>query len=80
MHPILVIGKIFRPPAFFLRAAKRKIKVIFHNFFDAVNLKEIFYVMKVIGKIHWSVFVIGRIVDFHFRPILEFSDLRFWSY
>jgi hypothetical protein len=74
-----VIGKTFRQPAFFLRAAKRKIEATFHNFFDVVNLYEIFYVMKVVGKIHWGVFVIGRIVNFHFRPILEFFDSRFWS-
>jgi hypothetical protein len=77
MHSILVIGKFFRPPAFFLRAAKRKFEATFHNFFDVVNLNEIFYVMKVIGKIHLGVFIIGRIVNFHFRPILEFSDSRF---
>jgi hypothetical protein len=76
VNSVLVIGK-FPTNGVFLRAAKRKIEAIFHDFFDVVNLNEIFYVMKVIGKIHWGVFVIGRIVYFHFRPILEFSDLRF---
>jgi hypothetical protein len=37
-------------------------------------LYEIFYVMKVVGKIRVAIFHIGRIVDFHFRLFLEFSD------
>jgi hypothetical protein len=40
-----------------LRAAKRKIEATFHNFFDVVNLTEIFYAMKVFGKIHLGVSV-----------------------
>jgi hypothetical protein len=42
-------------------------------FFKMVNLNEIFYVMKVIGKIHSGIFLVGRIVNFHFRTNLEFS-------
>jgi hypothetical protein len=72
--------KNFPTAVVFLRAAKRKIEATFHNFFDVVNLYEIFYVMKFIEKIHLGVFVIGNIVYFHFRPILEFSDPRFWRY
>jgi hypothetical protein len=71
--------KIFPTAGVFLRA-KRKIEADFLYFFDVINLNEIFYVMKVIGKIHLGVFVIGRIINFHFRPIFEFSDSRFWRY
>jgi hypothetical protein len=45
-----------------------------------VNLDEIFYVTKVVGKIFLGVFLIVRIVNFHFNPILEFSDSWFGSY
>jgi hypothetical protein len=81
----LPFGKIFRPRAVFLERQiggklcvfslrKKKKK------FDATNLYEIFYVMKVIGKIPVGVFLIGRINMFHFRPFLEFSDWWFRSY
>jgi hypothetical protein len=43
-------------------------------------LNEFFYVMKVIRKILWDVFLISRIVNFHFHPFLEFFDSRFGSY
>jgi hypothetical protein len=36
--------------------------------------------MKVIGKIHSGIFLVGRIVNFHFHTNLGFSDSRFWSY
>jgi hypothetical protein len=39
-----------------------------------VNFNEIFYVTKVIKKIQLDAFVIGRIVNFYFHQILEFSD------
>ncbi len=61
-------------------AKNRKNEAVFREFFKMVNLDEIFYVMKVVGKILRSVFLIGRIVDFHFGPILEFYDFRFGSY
>jgi hypothetical protein len=34
---------------------------------------EIFYVMKIVGKIHLDISFIGRIDNFHFGPILEFK-------
>jgi hypothetical protein len=43
---------------------------------DVVNLDDFSYVMKVIGKIHWGVFVIGKIFSFHFHSSLESSDSR----
>jgi hypothetical protein len=76
----LVIGKIFRPPTSFWARSKGKMERFFLNIFKMVNLNEIFYVMKVVGKIQLGISFIGRIVNFHFRPILEFSDSRFWSY
>jgi hypothetical protein len=39
--------------------------------------------MKVVGKIRVGIFHIGRIVYFHFRLFLEFSDwwmLRYWRF
>jgi hypothetical protein len=39
-------------------------------------LYEIFYVMNVVGKIQWGIFFISRIVNFHFRPFLEFRKFR----
>ncbi len=68
------LENFFRPPAFFLRAAKRKNEAVFRNFFEVVNFNEIFYVTKVIKKIQLDAFVIGRIVNFYFHQILEFSD------
>jgi hypothetical protein len=64
----------------FLRAENRKNEAVFREFFEMVNLYEIFYVMKVVGKILVGVFLIGRIVNFHFHQFLEFSDSRFESY
>ncbi len=64
----------------FSGAENRKNEAVFREFFEMVNLDEIFYVMKVVGKILVGVFLISRIVNFHFRPILEFSDFRFGSY
>jgi hypothetical protein len=68
VRSFLVIGNIFRPPEFFLRAANRKNEAVFRDFFEMVNLNEFFYVTKVIEKILWGVFLIGRIVNFHFHP------------
>ncbi len=70
----------FSDQRLFSWSCKKKIKGIFNIFFDMVNLNEMFYVMKVIGKIHSGIFVVGRIVNFHFRTNLEFSDFRFWRY
>jgi hypothetical protein len=61
-------------------AENRKNEAVFHDFFEMVNLYEIFYVMKVIGKILWDIFLISRIVSFHIHPILEFSYSRLGSY
>ncbi len=58
----------------FFRSGIKKKWITFFNFLKMVNLNEIFYVMKVVGKILRGVFLIGRIVNFHFHPILEFSD------
>jgi hypothetical protein len=58
----------------FFRAAKRKNKAVFRISLKMANLYEIFYIMKVIGKIHLGYFLNGRTVNFHFRLILEFSD------
>jgi hypothetical protein len=58
----------------FSTAKKRKNKAVFRNFETSVSLYEIFYVMKVVGKIRVTIFHIGRIVNFHFRLFLEFSD------
>ncbi len=57
---------------------KKKWGCFLENFRD--GLVRIFYVIKVIGKILWGVFLIGIIVSFHFHPILEFSDSRFGRY
>jgi hypothetical protein len=51
---------------------KRKKWSGFSKYFQNGHL--VFYVMKVVGKIHLDVFVIGRIANFHFHPILEFSN------
>ncbi len=64
----------------FSGAENRKNEAAFREFFEMVNLDEIFYVMKVVGKILVGVFLISRIVNFHFRPILELFDFRFGSY
>jgi hypothetical protein len=64
----------------FLGAANRKNEAVFLTLQKTVTLYEIFYVTKVVGKIHRGVFLIGRIVNFHFHPFLEFSDFRFGSY
>jgi hypothetical protein len=52
INSVLVIGK-FPTNGVFLRAAKRKFEANFHNFFDVVNLNEIFYVMKLSEKSIW---------------------------
>ncbi len=72
--------EIFPATGGFSGAENRKNEAVFREFFEMINLDEIFYVMKVVGKILWGVFLIGRIVSFHFHPILEFSDSRFGSY
>jgi hypothetical protein len=64
----------------FTGAKNRKNEAVFRNFFKMVNMYEIFYVMKVVGKILWGILLIGRIVYFNFHPFLEFSDSRFGSY
>ncbi len=71
---ILATWKNFPITEDFSRAKKRKNKAVFRNFETSVNLYEIFYVMKVVGKISVGIFHIGRIVYFHFRLFLEFSD------
>jgi hypothetical protein len=64
----------------FPEAENRKNEAVFREFFEMVNLYEIFYATKVVGKSPRGIFLIGRIINFHFRPILEFSDSRFGSY
>jgi hypothetical protein len=64
----------------FPRAEKRENEAVFLTLQKTVNLYEIFYVMKVMGKILWGVFLIGRIVNFNFHPFLEFSDFQFERY
>jgi hypothetical protein len=71
---ILATWKNFPITEDFSRAKKMKNKAVVRNFETSVNLYEIFYVMKVIGKISVGIFHIGRIVNFHFRLFLEFSD------
>jgi hypothetical protein len=71
---ILATWKIFPITEDFSRAKKRKNKAVFQNFETSVNLYEIFYVMKVVGKIRVAIFHIGRIIYFHFRLFLEFFD------
>ncbi len=71
---ILATWKIFPITEDVSRAKKRKNKAVFRNFETSVNLYEIFHVMKVVGKIRVAIFHIGRIVYFHFRLFLEFSD------
>ncbi len=66
--------KFFLTISGFFRAAKRKNKAVFRISLKMANFNEIFYVMKFIGKIHLGYFLNGRIVIFHFRLILEFSD------
>jgi hypothetical protein len=53
----------------FSGAENSKNEAVFREFFEIVNLDEIFYVTKVVGKILRGVFLIGRIVNFHFRLI-----------
>jgi hypothetical protein len=60
----------------FLRAENKKNKAVLREFFEMVNLYEIFYVMKVVGKILWGISLIGRIVNFYFHQFLEFSAVR----
>jgi hypothetical protein len=72
--------KNFSATGGFSGAENRKNEAVFREFFEMVNLDEIFYVTKVVGKILRGVFLIDRIVNFHFRPILEFSDFRSGSY
>ncbi len=64
----------------FPRAEKRENEAVFLTLQKTVNLYDFFYVMKVMGKILWGVFLIGRIVNFNFHPFLEFSDFRFERY
>jgi hypothetical protein len=66
--------KFFLTISGFFRAAKRKNKAVFRISLKMANLYEIFYVMKVIGKIYLGYFLNGRTVNFHLRLILEFSD------
>ncbi len=61
----------------FPRVEKRENEAVFLTLQKTVNLYEIFYVMKVMGKILWGVFLIGRIVNFNFHTFLEFFDFRF---
>jgi hypothetical protein len=71
---ILATWKNFPITENFSTAKKRKNKAIFRNFETSVNLFEIFYVMKVVGKIRIrvAIFHIGRTVNFHFHPLLNF--------
>jgi hypothetical protein len=63
---------------YFLGAVKRQNGAIFQNIFlEMVNLYEIFYVMKVVGKIYLGISFIGRIINFHFRPFLEWVVLKY---
>jgi hypothetical protein len=71
---ILATWKNFPITEDFFRAKKQKNKAVFQNFETSVNLYEIFYVMKVAGKIRVAISHIGRIVYFHFRLFLEFFD------
>ncbi len=71
---ILATWKNFPITEDFYKAMKRKNKAFFRNFETSVNLYEIFHVMKVVGKILLGIFHIDRIVNFHFRLFLEFSD------
>jgi hypothetical protein len=64
----------------FLRAENKKNEAVLGEFFEMVNSYEIFYVMKVVGKILWGISLIGRIVNFYLHQVLEFSDSRFGSY
>ncbi len=63
----------FRPPAVFRERKKRKMRRFFIIFFEMVNLYEIFYVMKVVGKILWGVFLIREFSDSRFGSYLRFS-------
>jgi hypothetical protein len=74
-----VIAKIFRPASVFLERWKEEMTRFFEIISKWSNWTK-FYVMKVIGKIHLGIFLIGSIVNFHVHPILEFSDSRFARY
>jgi hypothetical protein len=56
---ILATWKFFSITEDFSTAKKRKNKAVFRNFETSVNLYEIFYVMKVVGKIRVGIFHIG---------------------
>jgi hypothetical protein len=66
--------KKFSGHRWFFKSGKKKKWGGFLIFFGMVNLYEIFYVMKVVGKIYLGIYFIGWIVNFHFHPILKFSD------
>jgi hypothetical protein len=68
--------KKFPATGCFSGAENRKNEAVFREFFEMVNLDEIFYVTKVVGKILRGLFLIGRIVNFHFHQFLKFSDFR----
>ncbi len=68
-HSFLVVRNIFCPPEFFLEWLTEKMRRFFMIFFRMVNLNELFFVTKVVGKILWGIFLIGRIVYFPFHSI-----------
>ncbi len=69
---ILATWKIFPITENFSTAKKRKNKAVFRNFETSVNLYEIFYVMKVVGKSVWVFFIlIGQ---------LTFFSTHFWNF
>jgi hypothetical protein len=55
-------------------SGEEKNGAVFQKFFETVNLYEIFYAMQVVGKIYLSISFIGRVVDFHFHTVLDFSN------
>jgi hypothetical protein len=61
---ILATWKNFPITEDFSTAKKRKNKAVFRNFEASVKLYEIFYVMKVVGKIRVGIFHIGSLLSF----------------
>jgi hypothetical protein len=64
----------------FFESGKKKKWGDFSEFFRCGQLERIFLCYVSYRKNPFVHFVIGRIVNFHFRPILEFSDSWFWRY
>ncbi len=60
-------------------ATNRKNEAVFLDFFEMVNLYEIFYVTKFVWKIVWGVFLIGSIINISYRKTANRSRTESWA-